>query len=157
MRRVADRDLVLLHHLEQRRLHLCRCAVDLVREQEVREHGAEVGVEGAGVRSVDPRAYEVRRHEVGRELNAVEGPAENAGGGLDRQSLGETWHALDEEMPAGEQAGQDTLQHLVLAGDHASDLEEGSLQRLLRLLGLDCGRLLGVLGHAFSFRERATQ
>ena len=151
MRRVADRDLVLLHHLEQRRLHLRRCAVDLVREEEVREHRAEVRVEGAGVRPVDPRADEVGRHEVGRELDAVEGSAENAGGGLDGQRLGETGNALDQQVAAGEQAGQDALEHLVLAGDHAPDLEEGLLQLLLGLLGLDCGRLLGLLGHASSF------
>jgi hypothetical protein len=154
---VADRHLVLLHHLEQRRLHLCRCAVDLVREQEVREHGAEVGVERAGVRPVDPRAHEVGWHEVGSELDAVEGSAENAGGGLDGQRLGEAGNALDQQVSAGEQAGQDPLQHLVLAGDHAPDLEEGSLQRLLGLLGLDCGRLLGLLGHASSFRGRVPQ
>ena len=61
---VADRDLALLHHLEQRRLHLRGRAVDLVREQEVAEHGAELGVEPARVRAVDPRADQVGRHEV---------------------------------------------------------------------------------------------
>ena len=45
MRVVADRHLVLLHDLEQRRLHLRRRAVDLVREEEVAEDGAELGVE----------------------------------------------------------------------------------------------------------------
>ena len=157
VRRVTDRHLVLLHHLEQRGLHLRRCAVDLVREQEVREHGTEVGVERARVRPVDPRADEVRRHEVGRELDAVEGTAEDIGGGLDGQGLGETGNALDQQVAAGEEARQDSLQHLVLSGDHAPDLEEGSLQHLLRLLRLGCGRLLGLLGHASSFRHRVLQ
>jgi hypothetical protein len=48
-RLAADRDLVLLHDLEQRRLHLRRRAVDLVGEQEVAEDRAELGVEAAGV------------------------------------------------------------------------------------------------------------
>ncbi len=61
VRVVADRDLVLLHDLEQRRLHLGGRAVDLVGEQEVAEHRAELGVEPAGVRAVDPRADEVGR------------------------------------------------------------------------------------------------
>ena len=155
--RVADRHLALLHHLEQRRLHLRRCAVDLVREQEIREHGTEVSVERPRVRPVDSRTDEVRRHKVGRELDAVEGTAEDAGRGLDSQGLCEAGNALDQQVAAGEQAGQDPLQHLVLAGDHAPDLEEGSLQRLLRLLGLVCGRLLGLLGHASSFRDRVPQ
>ena len=47
----ADRHLVLLHHLEQRRLHLGRGPVDLVGEQEVDEHRAELDVE----RSLLPR------------------------------------------------------------------------------------------------------
>ena len=66
-------------------------------------------------------------------------PPENAGGGLDGQRLRETGNALDQQVAAGEQAGQDPLEHLVLAGDHAPDLEEGLLQHLFRLLGLDCG------------------
>ena len=45
VRVVADRHLVLLHHLEQRRLHLRGRAVDLVREEEVAEDRAEVGLE----------------------------------------------------------------------------------------------------------------
>ena len=53
---LADGDLALLHHLEQRRLHLGRGPVDLVGEQEVAEHGAQLGVEGARVRPVDPGA-----------------------------------------------------------------------------------------------------
>ena len=104
--------------------------------RKLREYGAEVRVEGTGVRPVDPRAHEVGRHEVRRELDAVEGSAENAGGGLDGQRLRETGNALDQQVAAGEQAGQDPLEHLVLAGDHAPDLEEGLLQHLLRLLGL---------------------
>ena len=40
VRLVADRDLALLHHLEQRALDLGRGPVDLVGEQEVREHRA---------------------------------------------------------------------------------------------------------------------
>src|SRR3989337_2889319 len=45
MRIVADRHLVLLHDLEERRLHLGGSTVDLVREEEVAKHGAELGVE----------------------------------------------------------------------------------------------------------------
>jgi hypothetical protein len=40
VRDAFDRDLPLLHRLEQRGLGLRRCAVDLVREQQVREDRA---------------------------------------------------------------------------------------------------------------------
>ena len=45
VRLVPDRDLTLLHDLEERGLHLGRRAVDLVGEEEVAEDGAELGLE----------------------------------------------------------------------------------------------------------------
>jgi hypothetical protein len=68
----GDRHLPLLHHLEQRALHLGRRAVDLVGEQQVGEHRAERGGEVAGLLVVDARADQVGRHQVGRELDALE-------------------------------------------------------------------------------------
>ena len=68
MGRVPERDLTLLHDLEQRRLHHRGRAVDLVREQEVAEDGAELGVERRVVGAVDARPDEVGRDEIGREL-----------------------------------------------------------------------------------------
>ena len=126
---VADRHLPLLHHLEQRRLHLRRRAVDLVGEQEVAEDRAELGLELGAVGPVDARADEIRRDEVGRELHALERAAEHGRGRLDRERLREPGHALDQHVPAGEQADEHPLEHLLLAGDHAPDLE----QRLLEL------------------------
>ena len=78
-------------------------------------------------RAVDARADEVGGDEVGRELDALEGAAEHLGDGLDRQRLGEAGDALDQQVPAGEQADEHALEHLVLAGDHALDLEDGAL------------------------------
>jgi hypothetical protein len=69
-----DRDLPLLHHFEQRALHLGGGAVDLVGQQQVGEHRAQRGGELAGLLVVDPGAHQVRRHEVGRELDALELP-----------------------------------------------------------------------------------
>ena len=134
MRVVADRHLPLLHDLEERGLHLRRRAVDLVGEQEVAEDGAELGVEGALLRAVDPRPDEVRRHEVGRELDARERSAEHAGRRLDRQRLREAGNALDEEVTLREEADEHALEHRVLAGDDPADLEERLLELLLCLL-----------------------
>jgi hypothetical protein len=104
VRVVADRDLALLHHLEQRRLHLGGRAVDLVGEQEVAEHRAELGVEAAGVLPVDARADEVRRHEVGRELEPLERAAERVGERLHGQRLGEARDALEQHVPPARSA-----------------------------------------------------
>ena len=64
-----DRDLALLHRLEQRGLRPRRGAVDLVDEQDVREHGARREAEAAAL--VQARAGDVDREEVGRALDAV--------------------------------------------------------------------------------------
>ena len=129
---MADRDLALLHHLEQRGLHLRGRAVDLVREQEVAEHRAELGVEAAGVRPVDARADEVRGHEVGRELQALERAAEHVGDGLDGQRLGQARDALEQHVAAGQQRDEHALEHRLLADDHPLDLEQRRLERVVR-------------------------
>ena len=139
--RVADRDLSLLHHLEQRGLHLGRGAVDLVGQQEVAEDGPQLGVERAFAGPVDAGADEIGGDEVRRELDAGEAAAEHSRGGLDRQRLGETGHALDQQMALAEQADEDALQHLPLARDHAPDLEEGLLETFPRLVGRQDGLL----------------
>ena len=38
--------------------------------------------------------------------------------------------ALDQEMAAGEEADEDALEHLVLPGNDAFDLEDGALEQL---------------------------
>jgi hypothetical protein len=68
----ADGDLPLAHRLEQRRLHLGRCAVDLIGEHEVVEQRALAEHERAVLRPIDLGAREVRGQEVRRELQAVE-------------------------------------------------------------------------------------
>ena len=57
----ADRDLPLLHRLEQRALHLGGRAVDLVGEHEVREDRPERHLELTELLVEDPRADDVRR------------------------------------------------------------------------------------------------
>ena len=56
--------------------------------------------------------------------------AEHVGHRLDRQRLRQAGHALDQEVPARQQADEDALEHLVLARDHALDLEEGALDHV---------------------------
>jgi len=146
VRRVGDRDLALLHHLEERALHLGGRAVDLVREQEVAEDRAELGVERALVGAVDPRADEVGWHEVRCELHAGEAAAEHAGGGLDRERLREPGDALDQQVALGQEADEDALEHLVLPRDDAPDLEECLLEPVADLGGRG-RRVVRLVGH----------
>ena len=150
MRLLADRHLALLHHLEQRRLHLGGRSVDLVGEEEVAEDRAELGLEGALLAGlVDARPDEVGRDEVGRELHPLEAAAQHLGDGLDRQRLREAGNALDQQVPAREEADEDAFEHLVLPGDHALDLEEGALDHVAVCASLHCSQRLLV--HARSW------
>ena len=124
MRLPADRDLPLLHRLEQGALHLRGRAVHLVGQDEVREDRAERDLELAELLVEDPRPDDVRGNEVGRELDALELPADGLRERLHRHRLGEPGHALDEKMPSREEGDHHPLQQRVLADDHALDLEQ---------------------------------
>ena len=100
MRLPSDRDLPLLHRLEQRALHLRGRPVDLVGQDEVREDRPERDLELAELLVEDPRPDDVRGDEVGRELDALELSADRLRERLHRHRLREPGNALDEEVPA---------------------------------------------------------
>ena len=81
------------------------------------------------------RADQVGGHEVRRELDAFERPVEDVGQRLDRQGLGESGHALEQQMAAGEERDEDPLEHGVLADDDAPDLVEDGFARRARVGG----------------------
>ena len=78
---------------------------------------------------VDPGADEVGRHQVGRELDALELPADRLGQRLDGHRLGQAGHALDEDVAAREQGDDQPLQQCVLADDELLDLVDDVLHR----------------------------
>ena len=124
----ADRHLAFLHDLQQCRLHLRRRPVDLVGEQEVDHHRAELGVELLLALPVDPGTDDVGGHQVGRELDTRERPADHSREGLHGQRLGHAGHTLEQHVALGQQADQHPLHELVLADDDPLDLEDGSFQ-----------------------------
>ena len=140
---LADRHLPLLHHLEEGGLHLGRSPIDLVGEQEVAEHRPELGVELVLAGAVHPRADEVGRHEIRRELHPLEPPAEHFGDGLDGQCLRQAGDALDQEMPTCQETDEHPFEHLVLPCDDALDLEDGALDRIAVGAGFDGFQRLG--------------
>ena len=133
VRHAADRHLTLAHDLEQRGLHLRGRPVDLVGEDEVREHRAELDVERLGRWTVDAGADDVGRDEVGRELDARERAAEDLRQRRHGQRLAETGNAFEEAMAAGEQADEHPLEHALLADDDAAKLDEHLLEASARL------------------------
>ena len=106
----VDRDLTLLHRLQEPRLGLRRRPVDLVDQHHVGEHRARLEVEPALLGSPHVGADDVAGKKVDRGLDARH-PAAHAG----RQGPGEHRlpHAgviLDEQVTTREQRGQDHLE-----------------------------------------------
>ena len=125
----GDRDLMLGHDLEQRRLHLRRRTVDLVGQHDVGEHRAPFDVEGLVGGAEDARADEIGGQQIGGELQAVERAADDRGERLDRQCLGQTGHTFEQYMAAGDEADEQTLDGPVLAHDHLLHLEQRRLEQ----------------------------
>jgi hypothetical protein len=94
------------------------------------QHRPQRGLELARLLVEQPRAHHVGRDEVGGELDALELPAHGRGQGLDRHRLGEPRHALDEQVPPGQQGDGHAFQQHVLTDDGALDLIHGLLERM---------------------------
>ena len=113
---------VLLHRLQQRRLRLGRRAVDLVGEHDVGEDRpvdeAERAPAGRVVLLEDVGAGDVRRHQVGRELDAVEAAGSSTSASVEMSSvLARPGHADEQAVAAREQRGEQLIDHRLLADD----------------------------------------
>mgnify|MGYP003693796461 CR=1 FL=1 len=76
----------------------------------------------------DLGAGDVRRHQVGRELDPLEIEIEDVGERLDQQRLGQAGHAGDQAVAAGEQRDEHLLDDLVLSDDDLAQLGENTLR-----------------------------
>ena len=161
----ADRHRALLHRLQQRRLRLRRGAVDLVGQHDVREDRARARTGRRGARSrvllQHLGAGDVARHQVGRELDAREREVERLRDRLHEQRLGETRHADEQRVAAGEQRGDQVVDDLVLADDAAARSASGARAapgRALEQLEVVASRLRGRAdGHAVRGKRRRSR
>jgi hypothetical protein len=129
VRLAGDGDLALLHHLQQRALHLGGRAVDLVGKQQVAEHRAERGGKIAAFLVVDARADEVGGDEVRGELDAAERAAHRARERFHRKRLGEARHAFDQKVALREHRDEHALEEGVLADHHLLHFVEHALHQ----------------------------
>ena len=74
-------------------------------------------------------------------------PCEDLCEGLDRQGLGESRHALEQEVAAGKERDEHAFEHRVLADDDPSDLVEDGLARGARIGGRLGTELTNRFGH----------
>ena len=152
----VDRDLALLHRLQQRRLRLRRRAVDLVGQEQVGEHGALAEAEPCRLprhELVDALPDDVSGHQVRCELDSAEPHVERCGKALGQQCLGHTRHTLEQHVTVHEQRGDDAgedavlpdhhLAHLVAHGQHREPGRRGFRRRRAHAVVVGRGRVLG--------------
>ena len=70
----------------------------------------------------DVGADHVGRHQVGRELDALELQVQRVGQRPDQQRLAQAGHAFEQHVAAGDQGGQRAVDDLLVADDHLADL-----------------------------------
>ena len=118
----TDGDLLLLHRLQQGALHLGRSAVDFVGQNEVGEDRAFLDRELAGARIVNLGADDVRRQQIGRELDAFEAQVQAVGQGAHSERFRQAGDAFEQHVAAGQQAENEPIEQIALADDDAGDL-----------------------------------
>ena len=116
----VERDLTFLHRLEEGRLRLRRCTVDLVTEDDLREDRAGTELDPA-LPSPDPDARDVGREQVGRELDPPERAAERPGECLREHRLPDARDVLDQDVALSEKRDDAQTDGVVLALDHVLD------------------------------------
>ena len=124
-RLAVERHLALLHRFEQRALRLRRRAVDLVGEHDRVEDRSRVEAERLRALVEDRHAEHVGRQQVARELDARVLEAERRRERLRERRLADARNVLDQQVAAGEQAGEREPQRLVLADDDAARAAAG--------------------------------
>ena len=142
----------LLHGLEEGGLRFRRGAVDFVGEDDVREQWA--GLEHELAAAIDLLKYGISRNiageEIGGELDTLVFEAQELREAFHKFGFSETRQALQQDVAAGKDAGDDQLDDLLLAEKHTVEaLAEGA--EVFRGFG-DFG--LGSIIHARRFQEK---
>jgi hypothetical protein len=118
-------NFVLLHGLQKRRLSFRRRTVDFVGQQNIREDRAleKLKAPSAGARIFlqDVRSRDVRRHQIGRELNPIEFEVQDFREGADQKRFRQSGNADQQTMALGEQGDQNFLDDVILADNDFAD------------------------------------
>ncbi len=137
-----DRDLALFHGFEQGRLHLGRRAVDFVGEHQVGEDGAGAEIQRARAGAVLGQHFgagDVRRQQVGRELDARKVAVQVLRQRLDRARLGEPGQPLDQDVAIRQETEDEALDDVLLPDDRAPHPGDERLDLSERVHGVPSG------------------
>jgi hypothetical protein len=117
----------------------------------------EFALAGAAVLLDDLGAGDVRRHEVGSELDAAEGQGQRARQRADHERLGQAGHAFEDTVALAEERDEQLLDDLILADDDAAQLLLDIFKRLaqaadgVEVVLCHVGRGRSLFVHAFLF------
>ena len=106
MRHSGDSDRMFLHGFQQSGLRLRSRAVDFVGEQHVCEQRPLLKLKNLSTITAfcnDLSPHEVGRHQVGRELDAVEIEMQSVRQCPDGQRFPEAWHTFQQHVATGNQ------------------------------------------------------
>ena len=79
------------------------------------------------------KTNDIRRQQIGGELNTAKIQTERRGKGFRERRLARAGQILEQQMPAREQTGDRERNHLLLADDNRRELIERLMQLLLQL------------------------
>ena len=118
---IAYCDSLFLHRLEQRRLRLGRCPVNLIGKHDIGEHrtGLELQNLVTGVALLDDiRSHDVRGHQVGCELDSRRLQVEGVAQRLYEPGLSHAGNALEDGVALRKYGNQEFVDDLAVADDN---------------------------------------
>ena len=120
----------------KRALHLGRRAIDFVRENQIGKERTELGREFAGARIVNERADQIRRQQIGRELQTLKTGLDAGGQRFDGERFGQAGNAFEQDMAIGQQAEKQPIDQIFLSDNDMADLFAQRRNPLTQFLNL---------------------
>jgi hypothetical protein len=133
-----DGSLPFLHCFEEGRLCARSGAVYLVSEQHLAEYRTAAKLKVAGSLIVEVHAQHIGRHQVRRELDALEGALQRLSQRLCKSGLPDARRVLNQYMPATQQGDDGEIDGFVFAHDNALDIFAYSRCHPLNVFDCDC-------------------
>ena len=157
-----NRDAVLLHRLQERRLCLGGCAIDLIRQHDVRKNRSRSEHHAASTRVRvfldNVGACDVRRHHVRSELDSRELEIQDLSDGVDQQRLCQPGNTEKQAITTHKERKKHLLDHLFLPDYELPYLGYDLLAPRLHSIGevdvvgtLESSRVEGVECRGLSF------
>jgi hypothetical protein len=117
-----DRDLALLHGLEEARLRPWSGAVNLIRQDHVGLDRARPQLKVARLLVIEEEPGDIGRQQIGRELDATERAVQTAREGSRQRRLAHAGHVFDEHVAFTQQRHGQQLDRLGFPDNDTSHL-----------------------------------